>query len=136
MADQGWGRVRSLNLLKIAAEAELVRWQAIGKRQGWRVAFALLAVVFLLGLLAMGEVACWQALGWWFTPLSASLMMAGANLVVALGFAVLALRSSPGRDELEALRLRQRALLETRSSLMIASLIPAARVLLSYRRKR
>jgi hypothetical protein len=128
--------VRSIDLLKIAAEAELLRWQAIGKRQGWRVACVLVALVFLLGILTMCEVAGWQALSWRFTEISASLIMAGVNLVVALVFGLLALRSAPGRDELEALRIRQNALLETRSSLVIASLLPAARAVLRYRRRR
>lgn len=127
--------LRSVNLLKIAAEAELLRWQSFVKRQGVRGALGLVAGIFTLGILVMAEAAGWQVLDWRFGEMPASLMMLGVNLVLALVFGLLAMRSSPNRSEREALRIRQDAQREIRASLVISTLIPAASALLRYRRR-
>jgi len=49
--------MRSINLLKIAAEAELVRLRAWMQRHARRGAYGAVAVVFGLAVLALGEVA-------------------------------------------------------------------------------
>jgi hypothetical protein len=54
--------MRSLNLLKVAAEAELLRLRAMMARQGRRAAFALIALIFALAVLMLAELAGWQAL--------------------------------------------------------------------------
>ena len=52
--------MRSVNLLKIAAEAEILRQKTKLARQLRRAAFGLLALVFALGVLITAEIAAWQ----------------------------------------------------------------------------
>ena len=54
--------MRSINLLRTAAEAELLRLRAMLARQGRRAACGALAAIFTLSVLALAEVAGWQAL--------------------------------------------------------------------------
>ena len=54
--------MRSVNLLKLAAEAELLRYRCMAARQGRRAAFGAVALVFVLAVLVLGEVAAWLAL--------------------------------------------------------------------------
>src|SRR4051794_7805926 len=54
------GHVRSLKLLQIAAEAELLRVRAQLARQGRRAAFGIIALVFALIVLLLAEAAGWQ----------------------------------------------------------------------------
>jgi hypothetical protein len=61
-SDGGAAVVRSVNLLKIAAEAEVLRYRCIVARQGRRAAFGAVALVFVLAVLGLGEVAAWLAL--------------------------------------------------------------------------
>jgi hypothetical protein len=49
--------VRSVNLLKITAEAEILRLRAILARQARRAAFGAGALVFTLIVLALAEIA-------------------------------------------------------------------------------
>jgi hypothetical protein len=51
--------MRAVDLVKIAAEAEILRIQHMLKRQGMRAAFGLVAVVFILGVLVLANVAGW-----------------------------------------------------------------------------
>ena len=102
--------MRPLRLARIAAEAEGVRLRHRAQRTAVRVAFAMIALVFLAGTLAFLHVA-----GWFWLRLSwerqyAALILAGADFVLALLLALLAMRSSPDQVELEALAVRQRAL--------------------------
>ena len=61
-SDGGAAVVRSVNLLKLAAEAELLRYRCMAARQGRRAAFGAIALVFVLAVLVLGEVAAWLAL--------------------------------------------------------------------------
>jgi hypothetical protein len=117
--------MRAVNLAKVAAEAEILRIQHMLKRQGMRAA---------LGMLVLAHVAGWQVLRLYVPPIYATLILLGADLVVAAIFGTLAARSSPSGDEREALALRQRALHEARSSLALGALIPVAGALLRSRR--
>jgi hypothetical protein len=128
--------VRSINLLKIAAEAEMVRLRAMMARQGRRAAFGVIALIFSLGVLGLGEVAGWQVLRLYVAPLSATLILLGINLMIATIFGFLAARSSPGPAEEEALRVRRQALDAARGSLAFTAAIPAATTLLRLRRSR
>jgi hypothetical protein len=49
--------VRSINLLKLAAEAELLRLRTMMARQVRRGIFGVIAAVFAVAVLALGEVA-------------------------------------------------------------------------------
>jgi hypothetical protein len=78
--------VRSFNLLRVAAEAELLRLRAMLVRQGRRAAFGAVAVIFVLGVLILGEVAGWQVLHLYVAPISATLILLGINLAIAAVF--------------------------------------------------
>jgi hypothetical protein len=118
--------MRATNLVKIAAQAEILRIQHMLKRQGMRAALGAAALVFVLGSLALANVAGWQLVRLYVSPVSASFIMLGVNLAIAAILGLLAARSSPSATEREALELRRRALLEARSSLALGALIPIA----------
>jgi len=104
--------MRSFRLARIAAEAELLRLRRIAQRTATRVVLALVAAVFLLGTLACLHIAAW----FWLRISAhiaapyAALILAGADLVLALLLLMFAARSSPSRAELEALEVRKRAI--------------------------
>ena len=85
--------MRSINLLKIAAEAEVLRVRAMLERQALRAAFGVIALVFALAVLVLAEVAGWQELRRHVAPIHATLILLGIDLVIAAIFAVLAARS-------------------------------------------
>ena len=126
--------MRSVNLLKVAFEAELLRLRAMMARQARRAAFGATAVVFGLAVLTLAEITGWQALLLKFEPLPATLLLLGVNLAIAAVFGVLAARSTPGHTEREALRVRRQALEAARGSLAFTAAVPAATALLGMRR--
>lgn len=126
--------MRVVNVLRIAAEAEVLRLQTMLKRQGLRVAWGMLAVIFALGVVALCNVAGWQLLRWYVEGIYATLILLGVNLVIAVIFAMLAIPSSPSQSERDALKIRQDALLAARNSVAVTTLIPAA--VIRYRRRK
>jgi hypothetical protein len=131
-----WGAaMRATNLVKVAAQAEILRIQHMLKRQGVRVVFGLAAFVFILGALVVANIAAWQAVRFYVAPIYASLIMLGVNLLIAVIFGLLAAKSSPSRHEREALDVRQQALREARSSLALGAVIPIAGALMRSQRK-
>jgi hypothetical protein len=128
--------VRSINLLKIAAEAELLRLRALLARQGRRAAFGLVAVIFMLGVLVLAEMAGWQVLRLYVAPIAATVILLGINLVIAALFGALAARSSPSHTEREALRVRRQALDAARGALAFTAAVPVASTLLGLGRRR
>lgn len=126
--------MRAGNLAKIAIEAEILRIRHMLTRQGMRVAFGLVALVFLVAVLAIANVAIWQVVRMYVSQINATLVLLGGNLLLAIIFGVLAARSSPSQMEREALAIRQRALGEARSALALTALIPAAAAILRWRR--
>ena len=128
--------MRSVNLLKVAFDAELLRLRAMMARQGRRAVFAVIALIFALVVLALAEAAGWLALRHRFESIPATLILLGVNLVIAAIFGGLAARSSPGHTEQEALRVRRQALDAARSTLAIAVAVPAVTRLLGSGRDR
>jgi hypothetical protein len=126
--------MRPVNLAKVAAEAEILRIQHMLKRQGVRAAFGLITVIFAAGVLALAHIVGWQVLRLYLAPIYATLILLGVDFLVTAIFGILAARSSLGRDERDALAIRQRALHEARSSLALGALIPIAGSLLRSRR--
>ena len=127
--------MRSLNLLKLALDAEILRLRAMVVRHGRRAAFGLIALVFVLAVVALAEIAGWQGLRLGVEAIPATLILLGINLVFAAVFGLLAARSSPGDAEREALRVRQQALDAARGSLLITAGVPAATTLLGFGRR-
>ena len=102
--------MRTLRLARIAAEAEGLRLRHVAQRTAGRAAAGIVALVFLTGAVAFAHVAVWAWLRLSFEARHVALMFAGGDLIVAAVLAFLAMRSSPGRVEVEALAVRQRAL--------------------------
>jgi hypothetical protein len=127
--------VRSVNLLKVAAEAELVRLRILLARQGRRAAFGVVAVIFALGVLGLAEVTGWQVLRLYVAAISATLVLLGINFVIAAVFGLIAARSSPSRTEQEALRVRRQALDTARGALALTAAVPIVSSLLKRRRR-
>ena len=108
-AGDGGRAVRSINLLRLAFDAELLRLRAMMARQGRRAAFAVIALIFdCLVVLALAEAPAGGPAAPQVESLPATLILLGVNLVIAAIFGVLAARSSPGHTEQEALRVRGR----------------------------
>ena len=128
--------MRSINLVKVAFDAELLRLRAMMARQGRRAAFAVIALIFALVVLALAEAAGWLALRHRVESIPATLILLGVNLVIAAIFGGPAARSSPGHTEQEALRVRRQALDAARSTLAIAVAVPAVTRLLGSGRDR
>jgi hypothetical protein len=122
--------MRSINLLRIATEAELLRLRAMVARQGRRAAFGIVAFIFALGVLALAEAAGWQALRIYVVSIVATLILLGVNLIIAGIFGVLAARSPPGHVEREALRVRRQALEAARGSMAFTAVVPLATTLM------
>lgn len=128
--------MRSINLLKLALDAEILRLRAMVARQSRRAAFGSIALIFALAVLTLAEIAGWQGLRLSVEAIPTTLILLGINLVVAAVFGVLAARSSPGHAEQEALQVRQQALGAARGSLLLTAAVPAATTLLGLGRRR
>ena len=130
--------MRSLRLARIAAEAEGVRLRYSVRRAAFRAVLGVVAVALLLGALVFGHIAAWYWLRQFFDRPAAALIIAGAELVLALILGLLAARSSPSRIEAEALAVRRRALESATSgvavSALLTQLVPLAVRLLRRRR--
>ena len=76
--------MRAVDLVKVAAEAEILRIQHMLKRQGLRAAFGFVAILFVLGVLVLANVAGWQVLRLYVSAIYATLIMLGINLLIAV----------------------------------------------------
>ena len=128
--------MRSINRLKVAVEAELLRLRALLARQGRRAAFGVVAVIFMLGVLVLAEIVGWQVLRLYVAPISTTFILLGINCVIAAIFVALAARSSPSHAEREALRVRRQALDAARGALSFTAAVPLASALLGLGRRR
>jgi hypothetical protein len=114
--------MRTLRLARIAAEAEGLRLRYSARRASVRVVLGLVALSCLLSALIFCQIAAWYWLrASWDRP-TVALILAGAELVLAVILALVAARSSPGRVELEALAVRNRALESATSGLALSAL--------------
>jgi hypothetical protein len=59
-------------------------------------------------------------------PIYATLCVMGFNLLIAAAFAMVALRSSPSRAEIDALEVRKKAVQALQTTMMISGLVPTA----------
>jgi TRAP-type C4-dicarboxylate transport system permease small subunit len=114
--------MRTLRLARIAAEAEALRLRERAQRTAVRVAFGMVAMIFMLGVLVFLHIAAWYWIRQSWRQEYAALALAGVDFVLAIALAFLAARSSPRRVEVEALAVRQRAVESAVSSLAMSSL--------------
>ena len=130
--------MRSLRLARIAAEAEVLRLRRQVQRAVIRLVLALIALPFLAAALAFAHVAAWFALTLHagLPPWATALMLMAADLVLGGLLVLIAVFRGPGRVEIEALQVRQRALENAGVGLSVAGLlIPALRMATSLLRK-
>jgi hypothetical protein len=114
--------MRALRLARIAAEAEGLRLRHRAQRALIAAILAAIASVFMLGALVFCHVAAWFYLRAHWEPPETALILAGADVLLALVLVLLAARSTTSRVELEALAVRQRALESIGSTLAISAL--------------
>ena len=114
--------MRAFQLARIAAEAEGLRLRHTAQRNGIRIVLGVGALGFVLGAIIFCHIAawCWLIMSWHQSI--AALIIAGADLVLAAVLALVAMRSSPRRAEVEALALRRQALDHVATSLTIPAL--------------
>jgi len=131
--------MRTLRLARIAAEAEGLRLRRQAQRTASRVAIGLIALMFLGWALVFAHAAAWfwlrDAAGW--AAPGAAMALTGADLLIAAFLTLLVVRSTPGRVEMEALQVRQRALESAISSLaMTTMLVPTVRLVMNLMRRK
>jgi hypothetical protein len=114
--------MRALRLARVAAEAEGLRLRERMRRTAMRAAFGSVAMGFLAAAVVFAHIAAWFWLRVAWEPQYAALIVAGADLLLAILLALLAARSSPGRIELEALAVRRRAIDSAASTLAFSAL--------------
>lgn len=123
--------MRAYRLVHVAAEAELIRWKSMATRTAMRVVFALIALVFLLGVLVFAHILAWYwiRLGLGQNFYITACILGGVDLLVALICGFMAARSSPSRQEREALEVRKRAVASIGSALSLGQMaIPVLRL--------
>jgi hypothetical protein len=121
--------VRTADLGRAAAQAEVLRIKSLIARQITRAVMGGVAAVFLVAVLVMVHVVAFIALGPLLPPLWDAVVILAFDLVVALLFGLLAAKSTPGPVEAEAKVIRDQALSEMKESLAIAAILsPLGRV--------
>ncbi len=128
----------SVDLVRIAAEAEAVRLRGRARRAVGQIIVLLLALTFLFMAVGFVHAGVWfwlrESLGW-TGPATAATIAVG-DLAVAGLLAGLASRSSPSQVERDARLIRDRAWLGIRESVMLTTLIrPAFRLLIGLLRR-
>lgn len=122
--------MRIAELGKVAAQAEKLRLERMARRQAIRAGLAAVAALFGLAALVALEVLVWEEIRRNLGPASASAIMIGINLVIALALFGFAARSAPGRIEVEAAEVRDAALVEMRETVAITAVVgPLGRLL-------
>ena len=131
LSGAGAAVVRSVNLLKIAAEAEVLRYRCMVAQQRRRAASGAVALVLVLRARA-GRSRGMACPGSAFRGNPNDPHSAGHHLIIAVTFGLLAARSSPSRAEREALQVRQQSLDAARGALSLAALVPVGNTLLRH----
>ncbi|WP_158292118.1 phage holin family protein [Paracraurococcus ruber] len=99
-----------IQLLRLAAQAEALRWKRTGRGYAMQAGLGAAAAVFALLLLVMLHVAALIWLQEDRTPLSAALIVAAVDLVLAAILGFLAARHAHDPVAIEAQRVRDDAL--------------------------
>jgi len=116
--------MRPDKLARIAAEAEMVRLRGMATRIGMRAMFAVVALLFVIGILVLGHVAIWYLIRIDLDQsfLIATAILGGGDLLIAILLGWLASRSSPSRVEKEALKVRRDAVAALGSAFSITQM--------------
>ena len=102
--------MRMFQLLRLAAQAEALRWKRTGRGFAIQAGLGVAAAIFFLLLLVMLHVAAliWLARG--RDPVNAALIIAGVDLVLVVLLGWLAARHAEDPVAVEATRVRDDAL--------------------------
>lgn len=125
--------MRTVELAKVAASAEALRLRRVAHRQGMRVAYGAGAAVFAIAVFVLLHVVAYNAMVPRLSPLVASLILLGVDLIVAAILGYLALSNKPDAVEDEAKMIRQQAVVELRKSMTAMALAGEAASLLVRR---
>lgn len=125
--------MRTVELAKVAASAEALRLRRVAHRQGMRVAYGAGAAVFAIAVFVLLHVVAYNAMVPRLSPLVASLILLGVDLIVAAILGYLALSNKPDAVEDEAKMIRQQAIVELRKSMTAMALAGEAASLLMRR---
>ena len=129
--------IRSLRLAQIAVQAERLRLRRLARRTAVRAGLVLVAAPFLLACFAFLETALWDWLSQHLQSEFAALITAGVNFVIAGLLLLIAALSHDLQVEIEALRVRQRALEDATRHFTIAAMVtPVVRLVLDQLRRR
>ena len=121
--------MRTVDLGRTAAQAELLMIQRMVRRQAMRVVWGAVAAVFAIGVLIMLHVIAYTALAMVLQPLLDAAVLLGFDLLVMIVFVVFAVRGAPDAIEAEARAIRDQALTEMRESLAVSALLgPPGRI--------
>ena len=115
--------VKTLDLGRAAANAEVLLLKRMVGRQITRAVFGAVAAVFLIGALILLHVVGYVALRLYLTPLEGSAVLLAVDVVIAIICGVLAMRNSPDAIEVEAKLLRDQSLAAMKDSVKIATLV-------------
>ena len=110
------------SLGKVALEAEGLRLRHMAKRLVVRVVLGYFALGMVFGAVTFLHVAGWFWLRDYLRPAPVALIFTGIDLLLGLILGVLAVRSSPGRGEREALAIRRRALEDIAAQMTVSAL--------------
>jgi len=124
---------------RIAAEAEGLRWKSMATRMATRIAFAVVALLFVMGAVVFAHLAGWYWIrtGAGMSFYAAAGIMGGIDLLIAVILLFLASRSSPSRVEREALEVRNRAVAGIGGVFSLSQLaLPALRLAAGMRQRR
>jgi hypothetical protein len=115
--------VLPFSLGKVALEAEGLRLRHLAKRLVVRVVLGYFALGMVFGAVTFLHVAGWFWLREYLRPAPVALIFTGIDLLIGLILGLLAVRSSPGRVEREALAIRRRALEDIAASMTVSALV-------------
>ena len=116
--------MRTVDLGRTAAQAELVRIKRMIHRQVMRVVWGAVAAVFGIAVLVVLHFIAYLALvPALLSPLLGAVAVFVFDLIVAAIFGLLAMRGAPDAVEAEAKQLRDRSLAGMRDSLAISTLL-------------
>ncbi len=118
--------MHALDLVKVAAAAEKLRLGRLARRQVIGAGLAVGALLFALAAFAMLNFVAYVALTLVVGPWLAALIVFAIDLVVAGALVTMAIRSTPGPIEIEALAIRRQALAEIEPALNAVSLVREA----------
>ncbi len=115
--------MKTLDLGRAAAAAEVLLLKRMLRRQVSRAVFGAVAALFLTGALILLHVVAYQAMAPYLTPLASSAVLLGVDLLIGVICGVLAMSNTPDSIEVEAKLLRDQSLMAMKDSVAITAVL-------------